>query len=150
MKLGRLTLIDSKKDDKKRALWRCDCGTLKRIRFYSVKSQRIKSCGCLKRERLTKHGKCRTPEYFTWKNMRQRCFDKNQICYKNYGGRGISVCKRWDDFEAFAKDMGRKPTPKHTIERINNELGYSPENCKWATMKEQQNNKRKPNLVVPK
>lgn len=76
--------------------------------------------------------------------MKQRCNNPRNVAYKYYGGRGIMVCVRWmDSFQNFLKDMGRKPGPKFTIERNNNNLGYSPDNCKWATSAEQNQNKRK-------
>ena len=84
------------------------------------------------------------PLYFTWKSMRQRCTRTTHPKYIHYGGRGITVCDRWvQSFDAFVDDMGAKPTPLHSIERINNDGNYEPANCKWATQKEQQNNKRK-------
>jgi hypothetical protein len=90
----------------------------------------------------TKQHRQRPPLYWTWAGMKARCENPNHKAYLNYGGRGITVCKRWQTFENFAKDMGPKPTPEHTLERINNDRGYSPANCKWATIEEQVANKR--------
>ena len=81
------------------------------------------------------------PLYKTWENMKARCNNPNHQSYKSYGGRGIKVCKRWDDFKKFADDMGEKPDG-HTMDRIDNDADYEPDNCRWSTYEEQNNNKR--------
>jgi hypothetical protein len=80
------------------------------------------------------------PLYTVWQGMRRRCLNPNFKQWKDYGGRGITICREWDSYDQFVSDMGPRPTPKHTLERKNNDLGYSKENCKWATRKEQQHN----------
>lgn len=87
------------------------------------------------------------PEYKAWDAMKQRCFNQKCKAYKNYGGRGISVCDNWLAFDNFIADMGYKPSPKHSLDRIDNHKGYEPENCKWATRHEQNSNRRN-NIVI--
>ena len=98
-----------------------------------------------------RHGMTKTPEYDAWKHMKDRCFNPNYQHYSHYGGRGIGVCDRWkNSFENFLADMGTKPSPKHSLDRIDNDGDYCPENCKWSTKKEQQNNQRnnKPLITI--
>jgi len=136
-------------------LFQCDCGNETKQRGSAVRNNSIKSCGCYKREKATKHGKSSTPIYKLWNEMRMRCNNKNNHAYGRYGGRGIKVCKRWDKFENFLEDMGdsysrhlKKYGRKNTqIDRADNSGNYEFNNCKWVTAKEQQNNKRT-NIVI--
>lgn len=86
--------------------------------------------------------KSKTPEYQAWASMRQRCLNPKSQRFHDYGGRGITVCKEWESFEQFYADMGPRPSSDHSIDRIDNDSGYSPVNCKWSTRSEQQKNKR--------
>jgi hypothetical protein len=127
----------------------CECGELRVVAGFNLRSGHTSSCGCLQRllasKTHTKHGHCynatTSPTYTTWLCMIQRCTNPNQKFFRNYGGRGIKVCERWMTFENFLSDMGERPIGT-TIDRENNDLGYFKENCRWATRKEQQNNLR--------
>lgn len=131
--------------DKSYWLCQCDCGNQKTIDRSSLKRPNV-SCGCLHREiqraRLTTHGMARKPEYVAWQAMLQRCENPSNPEYKNYGGRGIKVCKRWHSFENFFADMGFRPAKGYSLDRKENDGDYAPDNCRWATVKEQNDNKR--------
>lgn len=131
----------------------CDCGTRRNVLQKSLLSGLSRSCGCLKREVASetskKHGLSNTKEYKIWAGIKDRCHNPDTPSYKNYGARNIRVCQRWlDSFEDFMEDMGERPSPLHTVDRINNNEGYFPSNCRWATRKQQQRNSRQNRLLT--
>ena len=119
----------------------CDCGRKAYPRGSELRGGHTKSCGCVRLPRKPKHALWGLPIYWAWHNMIQRCQNKKNPSWKNYGGRGIQVCERWSNVETFAEDMGF-PTRGLSLDRINNDGNYEPSNCRWATRKQQQNNRR--------
>src|SRR6185312_861272 len=152
---GRLTVLrrSHSKDQRTGApLWgcRCECGVLVERMASRLRAGSARSCGAVscKDSARRSHGHSRKPAYFVWKAMRQRCSNPNDAAWNRYGGRGIRVCKRWDNsFEAFIADMGW-PKPRQSIERIDNARGYEPGNCIWSDDTTQANNKRNNHLVT--
>lgn len=127
---------------------RCDCGTTKTIRGSSLKCGDSVSCGCFAERLKYKYKGTGTgidsPEYGSWSGMIQRCTNKNAPGYKNYGGRGISICQEWiNSFLQFYHSVGPRPSPNHSLDRVNNDGNYEPGNVRWATRKEQNRNTRR-------
>lgn len=155
-RFGRWTVLTREGSDKQKAatwLCRCDCGKEQIVRGYALRYGHTKSCGCLPSEQVAKrnwkHGGSRTKLYRVWDGMKKRCINLNEPAYKNYGGRGISVCDEWvRSFESF-RDWGLSHGYRDglSIDRVNNDGDYCPENCRWADAKTQGNNRRSNRLL---
>lgn len=146
---GRLTgIVRVGSDPHGTATWEflCECGTRVTRTGTEVTRGKTLSCGCLRRDIApvmnATHGEWGCAEWQTWSSMRARCENVSHKAYANYGGRGIMVCERWSSYENFLADMGRRPSPAHSLDRINNGLGYTPDNCRWASRSVQSRNRR--------
>lgn len=156
-KFGRLTVIELEGRGDHCTWWKClcECGKQLRVRSHLLRAG-SKSCGCLRPNLIHGHNRVgqRSPEYAAWDNMRARCSNPDRSEFHRYGGRGIRVCQRWIDgdgvrsgFEYFLADMGHRPSKDHSIDRVNNDGNYEPQNCRWATLKEQRRNMSSNRLI---
>lgn len=150
-KFGKLLVVAKSEKSLKsgHALWicLCDCGAKSVVSSNLLRMKKTTSCGCLARQLVGKrsrtHGMAQSQEYRIWCNMKARCLNPNRKCYVDYGARGITVCDRWlISFENFLEDMGPRPGPRYSLDRIDNDGNYAPSNCHWATRQEQIENRR--------
>lgn len=151
-RFGRLSVILRSENYGKHVRWSCvcDCGKLTNVSSTHLKTGHTKSCGCVRNEiasdrarSMATHGMWNTPEWNCWKAMKDRCLRKTNKKYPIYGGRGITVCQEWiDSFESFFAHIGSRPSPDHSIDRIDSNKGYEPGNVRWADDFQQNNNKR--------
>lgn len=147
-RFGRLVVMALHSKSSRSPFWlcQCDCGNQIIVNGAQLRRGHTRSCKCLHRETHSKHGQHRTGAYNSWINMRQRCTNPNNPGYHWWGGRGITICERWQIFENFFADMGPKP-PGYTIERINNDGNYEPSNCIWIPNSDQWKNTRQPHSL---
>jgi hypothetical protein len=158
VKIGaRFSFLKIIKRENRKWIAVCDCGTITKTTTQQIERGSSRSCGCMRSALLSKasktHGETvggkRTPEYAAWVGMVYRCETKTSQSYKDYGGRGVKVCKRWlSSYESFLSDVGRRPSRFHSLGRVDNDKGYFPKNVKWATRKEQERNKRSSRRVT--
>lgn len=154
-KFGKLQVLGFSRIKDRHAAWLClcDCGITKEVLGLNLRRGHAKSCGCITKEQLKTHGYSRKSiykqEYQAWQGMIQRCTNEKNPAYKNYGGRGIKVCAEWRyDFPKFLADMGPKPDPVYSLDRIDNDGNYEPTNCRWAEKSVQSKNRRTSSEMV--
>lgn len=142
-----IPVLLSKKGVKRKRHWlakmECFCGKI----YFDFNPKRSKSCGCLTKLLISAskktHGGSGIREYHSWAAAKGRCYNKSNAAYDRYGGRGIKMCTNWENsFSAFLSDMGKRPSEYHSLDRIDNDRGYTPENCRWATASQQSANRK--------
>lgn len=158
-RFGKLVVVERVENIGRQTAWlcKCDCGSEKVVMAWNLKTRNTSSCGCLwqevvpehNKELNTRHGESHTKLHKVWRNMRYRCFNPNSKSYEDYGGRGITICEEWNVFEKF-RDWALKNGYEETltIDRIDVDGNYCPENCRWVSEKKQQNNKRNNNYIT--
>lgn len=145
---GRLTVMGRAAGPRTKWLCSCSCGQTKAVAAFSLRRGDTRSCGCLKLEMYAtgsarlRHGMAGSNIYRAWNTMLGRCNNPRRQRFADYGARGIKVCKRWHKFENFYADMGPRPSPRHSLDRIDNDGNYGPSNCRWALAEQQSNNRR--------
>jgi hypothetical protein len=151
-KFDRWTVINIKKLHRNMTECRCVCGNIKLIYPNTLRNGGSQSCGCKRAEQLLKrnktHGYSKTPTYSRWISMMQRVRNDNLGCKKYYSEKGIKVCDKWHMFENFLNDMGECPSKNHTLDRVNSNEGYSRDNCRWATCKQQARNTSRNHFIT--
>lgn len=150
-RFGRLVVINEAEPYNRHRyfLCKCDCGNEKSIPMDNLRRGKAKSCGCYALDKSSTHRETHTRLYHIWKTMKQRCYYEKHINFRDYGGRGISVCEDWHQFESFRGwSLSNGYNDFLSIDRINVDGNYEPSNCRWATMKQQQNNRRSNSLIT--
>ena len=150
-RFGRIVILATGKlpdSYKYKAVYKCDCGSIKVTQMGTIQIGTTKSCGCKSVDRSTKHGLWKSPLYRVWAHMMVRCYEPSGEKFHDYGGRGIKVCKRWHSVLNFHADMVESYVDGLQLDRIDNNKGYGPENCKWSSRAEQMRNRRSNILVT--